>query len=70
MSKKIKTYLGDGVYITTDDSISDNDFILSTENGMETTNEIYLEREVAQNLIEFIERTWNINLRLEEESGY
>jgi hypothetical protein len=38
-----KQYLGDGVYVRTDDA---GNIILTTENGVEETNTIYLEPEV------------------------
>lgn len=42
MPNKTKEYLGDGVYVDFDDF----SFILTTENGIETTNVIVLEPEV------------------------
>jgi len=41
-----KTYLGDGVYAAFDGFA----ITLTTENGIETTNEIFLEPEVFANL--------------------
>ena len=39
-----KTYLGDGVYVT----VSDDWFVvLTTENGVSTTNRIYMEPDVV-----------------------
>lgn len=43
-----KTYIGDGVYLDFDDY----QFVMTTENGIEATNTIYLEPEVAIALIE------------------
>ncbi len=45
-----KEYLGDGVYAEADDGI----LKLTTENGLEATNTIYLEPEVVQKLLGFI----------------
>lgn len=45
-----KTYLGDGVYVMFDG----NGLVLTTENGIETTNRIYLEPEVVWALTEYI----------------
>lgn len=50
MSNK-KAYLGDGVY-------ADHDgyhIILTTENGIETTNTIYLDSQVLNSLLKLIE---------------
>lgn len=49
---KRKEYLGDGVYVLIDE---DGRIVLTTENGLETTNTIYLEPEVVKNLIEYLE---------------
>jgi hypothetical protein len=46
---KNKIYLGDAVYADFDDNI----LILTTENGVETTNKIYLEPDVVYALINF-----------------
>lgn len=43
-----KTYIGDGVYLDFDGY----QFVMTTENGIEVTNTIYLEPEVAIALIE------------------
>lgn len=50
-----KTYLGDGAYADTDGF----GIILTTENGIETTNQIYLEPEVLEALNKFKERIFN-----------
>lgn len=51
MSSETKTYLGDGAYAEFDGySVK-----LSTENGVETTNEIYLEPEVWEALKKWVE---------------
>lgn len=44
-------YLGDAVYVRMDEF---NGITLTTENGITTTNEIYLEPEVWQNLLEYM----------------
>lgn len=48
METNKKIYLGDGVYVEDDGY---NGVILTTENGIETTNTIYLEREVLDNFL-------------------
>lgn len=47
-----KTYLGDGCYARYDG----NGVVLTTENGVETTNTIYLEPEVYASLVALIDR--------------
>ena len=46
-----KIYLGDGVYVT----IQFGEIILTTENGVETTNTIVLDGMVWQNLIDVVQ---------------
>jgi hypothetical protein len=46
-----KVYLGDGVYAVFDGT----HVVLTTENGIATTNEIFLDNEVIGNLLTFIE---------------
>ncbi len=46
-----KQYLGDAVYARLDDF---GGLILTTENGVETTNEIYLEPRVLEALLQFV----------------
>lgn len=46
-----KVYLGDAVYAKVVDSES---ISLATENGIETTNEIFLNKEVISNLIQYL----------------
>ena len=45
-----KTYLGDGAYIDYDG----HEFILTTENGIKTTNTIYLEPSSMDRLLHFL----------------
>ena len=45
-----KQYIGDGVYV----ELTDYGFILTTENGVEVTNTIVLEPQVAKELIDYI----------------
>jgi hypothetical protein len=47
-----KMYLGDGVYVEFDGY----SLVLTTENGIETTNRIVLEPEVYSNLVEYVDR--------------
>lgn len=48
--KKEKRYLGDGVYVEFDG----HGIILTTSNGIEDTNTVYLEPEVWENLQRFM----------------
>lgn len=52
MIKPKKQYLGDGVYVKIDEI---GMLILTTEDGVEVTNTIYLEPEVTVELVKFIE---------------
>lgn len=45
-----KEYLGDGVYVV----VEDGSLVLTTENGIEATNTIYLEKVVIQSLLNYI----------------
>jgi Holliday junction resolvase len=47
----MKRYLGDGVYAEYDGRM----IKLTTEDGISTTNTIYLESEVVQSLMSFLE---------------
>lgn len=47
-----KLYIGDGVYVDTDGY----HIVLTTENGIEVTNTIYLEPEVLALLNDWVER--------------
>lgn len=49
-----KTYLGDGVYAAIDPHTGD--IVLTTENGVVTTNTIVLEQPVWQNLLAWLMR--------------
>jgi hypothetical protein len=51
MSEK-KQYIGDGVYLDFDKF----DLILTTENGVEATNTIYLDFSVFTNLVDFAQK--------------
>ena len=46
-----KQYIGDGVYVEFDGYA----LVLTTENGVETTNRIVLETEVYSSLVEYVE---------------
>lgn len=52
MQGKMREYLGDGVYADTDGFA----VILTTENGVETTNSIYLEPTVLEALARYVKR--------------
>lgn len=68
---KDKVYLGDGVYCQFDG----NGFVLTTENGVETTNTIYLEGEVATALFEHLNKVreavqnWHAQIRRQQDEG-
>lgn len=47
-----KSYIGDGVYVSTDGF----SIILTTENGVCATNEIYLEPLVLKNLADYCKK--------------
>lgn len=49
-----KEYIGDGVYVTHDGY----SFILTTENGIKTTNIIYLEPELIDMLNDYAKRVF------------
>ena len=46
----LKYYLGNGVYVETDGF----GLVLTTSNGKQTTNIIYLEPQMCQNLVEYL----------------
>ncbi len=48
----VATYLGDGVYAAFDGM----QVIVTTHNGLTTTNTVYLDREVADALVQFIRK--------------
>lgn len=48
----MKHYLGDGVYVHT----NPEGLTLTTENGVEVTNQIHLEVQVYNNLVEYVRR--------------
>ncbi len=50
--KNKKVYLGDSVYC----NFNGYQIVLTTENGAEASNTIYLEGEVIASLLEYIER--------------
>lgn len=51
-----KEYIGDGCYLTFDGY----GFILTTENGVETTNLVYLDPETLRNLFSFIKDIYSL----------
>ena len=53
---KDKVYLGDAVYAKFDGY----HVVLTTENGIEETNKIYLERAVIENLKAYFDRIANV----------
>jgi hypothetical protein len=56
MSVKTKAYLGDSVYVEVQQFESgDERYILTTENGDQPSNTIYLEQETMAALIRFLD---------------
>lgn len=53
-----KLYLGDGVYIDTAERGYGE--VITTENGIDVTNKIYLEPTVAIALLRYLEKEYNI----------
>lgn len=58
---KTKEYVGDGVYIDTD---YDGGIVLTTENGVSTTNTIYLDYEVVISVLRYLRKYHVIDLQL------
>ena len=58
-----KQYLGDGVWVDYEEGEGFGDaLVLSTEDGIRTTNTIFLEGGVYTNLLKYVERLkeWNV----------
>lgn len=60
-----KAYIGDGVYVEFDGYY----YILTTEDGIRTTNTIYLEPRVTKDFLEYITRTEDKNGQAEREGA-
>lgn len=56
-----KTYLGDGVYADFDGF----HVVLTVDNGVETTNTVYLEDTVINGLLRFLEKTYGWKITTE-----
>jgi hypothetical protein len=56
-----KAYLGDGVYVWTDG----HHIILETSNGVRVTNEVYLDTNVVSELIKFMEKVYNVQIKIQ-----
>ena len=56
---EVKTYLGDGVYVTIENGM----IKLTAENGLRATDTIYLEREVMAMLVAWCQRHAPVCLR-------
>ena len=61
-----KHYLGDGVFI----ELEDNMIKLTTENGIEITNTIFMESKVYNNLTEWINRLQHIESNKESNNEW
>ena len=61
----MKTYLGDGCYVEHDG----HSLVLTTENGIETTNRIVLEPEVYDSLLRFVAQLSNDGCDTREHAG-
>ena len=48
----MKAYLGDGVYVDVENGM----LKLTTEDGITATNTVYLEEEVLENLLTYVEK--------------
>lgn len=59
MNKQYKQYLGDGVYVDFDGYM----LILTTEDGIRVLNEIFLEPEVYNNLVKYVEELKRISVK-------
>ena len=54
-----REYLGDAVYACQDEDAVEGYLILYTSNGIEDTNMIYLEPEVVEKLLKYINKVQN-----------
>jgi hypothetical protein len=52
MDDKLKSYIGDGVYV----DVEGSDIVLTTENGICSTNEIYLDMGMLKSIIDYCKR--------------
>lgn len=59
----MKTYLGDSVYVNVEGGM----VVLTTENGMGPNNEIYMESEVLEGFMAFLEETFDVVCRAKSE---
>lgn len=55
-----KRYIGDGVYVEFDSG----NMILTTENGIDVTNEIHIDDEVFHGLIKAIEQALDCKIKI------
>jgi hypothetical protein len=55
----MKAYIGDGVYA----DIKDGFLILTTENGICTTNTIWMDEAVLQHLMKYLERATDYRVK-------
>lgn len=60
LCRDMKAYLGDGVYVDHDGYM----LVLTTEDGIDVTNKIYLEPEVYEALLKYVH-----HLRKDEEAA-
>lgn len=60
-----KVYLGDSVYC----QIEDGMILLTTENGAEPSNKIYLEPAVIKNLITYLNTIAGMQVSLQQNPG-
>jgi hypothetical protein len=61
-----KDYLGDGVYVQAEFEHSDV-VVLTTENGVYSTNTIYLEPRVINALFKWFERTRGVDIQVTQK---
>lgn len=58
-----KSYLGDGLYAAFDGF----HIILTAENGIEISNQVYLEDQVFESLLLFAEKVWNVKITVSSQ---
>lgn len=56
LTEKKKTYIGDGLYASFDGDM----ICITAENGMQVLNEIFLEPQVLESLLKYIEIIYNL----------
>lgn len=60
-----KTYIGDGVYASFDGHM----ICLQTDRGNPEPDTIYLEPQVVESLLEYVEKSWNVKIEIKKAEG-